>query len=610
MVGTERKPGVFRRLIGFIWRAIDGLRRLVLNLIFVLILGVLAAAFLASRGDGVLDGSVLMLRPGGQLVEQTAVSDPLNLLRRGASPEQTQVRDLLEAIKAASTDDRIRALAIETDDLTAAGLAKLEELRAALEAFRASGKPILAWGSHFTQGQYYLASQADEVFMAPDGFALVQGFASYPTYFRGALDKLGVRVQVFRVGGYKSAVEPYTRSDMSPEDRNATGSLLGALWSEWKAGVAEHRAFSAAELDALATNYPARLTAVGGDTARLALETRLVDGLKTADQWEALLIERFGADDDGKRARRTHLGDYLAAIDRTPVTPEAVVAVVAVQGTIVDGEQPPGVAGGDTIARLLRSAREDEAVKALVLRVDSPGGSVFASERIRREVQLVREAGKPVVVSMSALAAPGGYWIATAADEVWASPGTLTGSIGIFGMFPDFSETLARLGVTVDGVGTSAIAGGLDPRRPLTPALGAALQSSVDQGYRRFVGLVAEARELDPAKVDALAQGRVWTGRQAQERGLVDHLGGLHDALAAAAGRARLDAFEVRWIEPQLSPQDELLSRLLRSSGISLALPAARGTLAPMLAGLLEELQLERWNDPLHAYAHCLCSEP
>jgi len=610
---SDKQRGLLLRMVGGLWAAVNGLRRLVVNVVFLLLLAAFLALLFSGAPESVVDDSALLLRPAGQLVEQVSIGDPLGLLSRGPSPTQTPLRDLLEAIDAAAGDERIRGIVIETDALDGAGAAKLQEVAEAIARFRtaAPGKPVVAWGSRFTQGQFYLASQADEVYMAPDGFVLVQGFSSYPTYYKGLFDKLDVRINVFRVGSYKSAVEPFTRETMSAQDRSATLRLLSDLWRQWREGVAERRKISADELDAVVNDYPQRLAAVAGDAARLALEAGLVDGLLTPDQWREMQKKRFGRlDGERDEPRRTTLSAYLAGIRDGIELPQDKIAVVAVQGTIVDGEQPPGVAGGETVARMLARVRQDDAVKALVLRVDSPGGSVFASERIRREVDLVRQAGKTVVASMSSVAASGGYWVAMAADEIWASPSTVTGSIGIFGMFPDLSGLLARGGLSVDGVGTSPIAGGLDPRRPLSEDMSLALKSSIENGYRRFVGLVAGARGMDAAAVEKVAQGQVWSGGQALERGLIDHLGGLHEAIAAAAGRAGLTHFRVDWVEPQLNARDRILERLLHADE-ALAPPPRSGALAQVMGGIAADFAaLAAWNDPGHAYAHCLCASP
>ncbi|MCB1927942.1 MAG: signal peptide peptidase SppA [Rhodocyclaceae bacterium] len=610
---SNGEKGLLMRLLGGAWAAINGLRRLVANLVFLLLLALALALLLARAPDPVIDGSALLLRPTGQLVEQVTVADPLSLLQRGANPSQTPLHEVLEALDAAAGDARIRGVVIETDPLAAAGLAKLQELAAAITRFRevAPDKPILAWGSRFTQAQYFLASQADEVYMAPDGFVLAHGFASYPTYYKGLFDKLDVRINVFRVGIHKSAVEPFTRESMSEPHREATTRLLDGLWAQWLEGVTAHRSIGADEFDALVDDYPARLAAASGDAAQLALQSGLVDGLLTPDQWRELQISRFGRLDDGKAPRRTALGAYLAGVRAQQVPAPARVAVVTVQGAIVDGDSPIGVAGGETVAGMLARVRDDDAYRALVLRIDSPGGSVFASERIRREVDLIRQAGKPVVASMSSVAASGGYWVALAADEIWAGSSTLTGSIGIFGMFPDLSGLLARGGLAVDGVGTSPIAGGLDPRRPLSDPMASALKSSIEHGYRRFVGLVASARGMDAAAVERVAQGQVWSGRQALDHGLVDQLGGLGAAIEAAAGRAGLDRYRVDWIEPELDARERILERLLHAFGSDRPDRGVTTGAAAVFVQMVGELgDLANWNDPGHAYAHCECRSP
>ncbi|MCB1899785.1 signal peptide peptidase SppA [Cognatazoarcus halotolerans] len=609
---NDRKPGIIRRLFGGLWRLVDGLRRLVLNLIFLAIIAVVVISFLVAREPSIPDGSALVLRPAGQVVEQVAITNPLRMLQGGGGdPEQTPLRDLLEAISDAKDDTRIKAMVIETDAMAGIGLSKLQELRLALADFRASGKPIYAWGSRFTQNQYYLASLADEVYMAPDGFVLLQGYANYPTYFKGALDKLGVKMQVFRVGTYKSAVEPYTRSDMSPEDRESTTVMLQSVWRAWQTDVTANRKLAVGAIDELLANYTERLAAVGGDTARLAAESKLVDGLMSPDQWEDFLMEKVGTSDDGKEARRASLGAYLISEQPALEVPRDAVGVVVVQGAIVDGDQPPGIAGGETIARLLKQAREEDSIKALVLRVDSPGGSVYASERIRRELELVREAGKPVVVSMSSVAASGGYWVSMAADEVLASATTITGSIGIFGMFPDLSEPFGKLGLSVDGVATSPLAGAFDPRRPMAPEVAQAVQLSVDNGYQRFLEVVGKARRMKPEAVNEVAQGRVWIGQDALEKGLIDRIGGLQQAVASAARRAGIENYDTTWLEPSLSPQEQLLERLLHAADVSIARPVANSPIELAFDRLQEEAaRLKAWNDPRQTYAHCLCEAP
>ena len=357
---------------------------------------------------------------------------------------------------------------------------------------------------------------------------------------------------------------------------------------------------------------PELLAAADGDAAKMALDAGFVDGLKSADEWRDFVRGLVGPAADGKGFKHVDLATYIGRVREEAPHPAARVGVVVAQGSIVDGEQPPGVVGGDSVAGLIRQAREDDAIKAVVLRIDSPGGSATASEVIRRELALTRKAGKPVVVSMGSVAASGGYWIAMAADEVWASPTTITGSIGIFAMLPDLSGPMAKLGLTVDGIGTTPLAAGLDPRRPLDPQIGKLLQSSIEHGYKRFLTVVGEARKMSPEAVDQVAQGRVWMGIQAKEKGLVDKLGGLDAALKAAAARAGLTDYDVSYVEKPLSPRDQLLAKLLdngeESDGGE---PGSRSLVDQTVARLRAELQgLALWNDPGHAYLHCLCEAP
>lgn len=599
------------RVLRALWRFVDLIRRTVVNLLLLAVIVGVVAVFLRPEPD-VPDGAVLVLRPSGALVEQAMLDDPLALLGVDGKGGQTVLHDLLEIVRAARDDSRVAALVLETDDLEAASLSKLAELRTAIADFKATGRPVLARGDRYTQGQYYLASIADDVQMAPDGFVLLSGLSRYTSYFRGALDSLGVKVHVFRVGEYKSFSEPFTRSDMSDEDRSATRDLLEGVWQHVRKDLAAARKLSPETLDGYIVNYRDALVASAGDTADAARRVGLIDGLSTRDEWRAQLIERFGADATGKDFHRIDADAYLAALRAARKPSSDHIAVLVAQGAITDGEQPPGVVGGETFSRLIREAREDDTVKALVVRIDSPGGSAWASEQIRHELELTRKAGKPVVASMSSVAASGGYWIAAGADEIWASPTTVTGSIGIFALFPEFAEPLRRIGVTVDGVATGPLAGALDPRRPLDPEVAGAMQLGIEHGYRRFLQVVAEGRGMKPDEVNQVARGRVWTGEAALGLGLVDALGGIDPAVKAAAKRAGLDDYALMWPAVGLSPRQMLVQRFLSFSG--LAGGVAHSSPAP-IAQLLSRLEADArallsWNDPQHIYAHCLCEAP
>lgn len=606
------RPGVVRRVWSGIWRGVDRLRRASINLLFLGVIAVIVASWWSSQIEPLPTDAALVIAPNGTLVEQRSVRSPMSVLQGGDGIRQVLLRDVVDAIRNAATDPRIKVLILEPDGLSGAGLSKLEEIGAAVADFRKAGKKVYAWGKNYNQTQYHLAAQADEVYVNPDGYVLLTGFGRYPTYFKGLFDQIGVKMQVFRVGTYKSFVEPYTRSDMSPEDRDATREYLDAAWQAYQADITAARPKAGAQITRYVGEAPELLAAADGDSAKMALDAGFVDGLKSADEWRDFLRGLVGPAADGKGFKHVDLSTYISRVREEAPHPAARVGVVVAQGAIVDGEQPPGVVGGDSVAGLIRQAREDDAIKALVLRIDSPGGSATASEVIRRELALTRKAGKPVVVSMGSVAASGGYWIAMAADEVWASPTTITGSIGIFAMLPDLSGPMAKLGLTVDGIGTTPLAAGLDPRRPLDPQIGKLLQSSIEHGYKRFLSAVGEARKMSPEAVDQVAQGRVWMGIQAKEKGLVDKLGGLDAALKAAAARAGLTDYDVSYVEKPLSPRDQLLAKLLdngeESDGGE---PGSRSLVDQTVARLRAELQgLALWNDPGHVYLHCLCEAP
>lgn len=610
--------GLFRfvgRLFYYVWCWLDAVRRTVFNLVFLVVIAAVIA--LIWRPTPELPGdSVLVLRPAGSLVEQARIEAPLELLSPSGRASQTSLGHLLEAVNSARDDVRIKALVLETDDLAVDGLSKISELRAAIEDFKLSGKPVLARGERFTQGQYYLASVADEVHMSPDGFVLLRGLARFVSYFKNALDSLGVKVHVFRVGEYKSFSEPFTRSDMSDQDRASTHDLLDGIWSVFRADISASRGIELVALDHYVMDYGAALAASAGDAAQAALAAGLIDQLSTRDEWRATLRQRFAAaDDEDEGFGGVSVERYLADVRHAP-TADGRVAVLVAQGPILDGAGTPGSLGGDSFARLIREAREDDSIKALVIRIDSPGGSAWASELIRRELEVTRAAGKPVIASMSSTAASGGYWIAAGADEIWAHPLTLTGSIGIFAMFPEFSEPLERLGVTVDGVSTGPLAGAFDPRRPLEPLAAEAMQIAIDHGYRRFIDTVADARDMSAHDVDRVARGQVWTGEAASKLGLVDHLGGLDAAVAGAASRANLTQYDVVWPEVGLSPREILMRQFGDMLGQVLGVPAAApvhssSSLGHMLGSLYRDAEaLLHWNDPQHMYTHCLCAGP
>lgn len=612
------------------WWMLDGTRRALMNLVVLLLLVIVVTAFLTRGPKALADKTTLVLKLEGNLVEQFSGSPREQLMAQAqgrGSPKQTRLRDVLAALDQAARDDKISAVLLDVDDLQGAGLAGLHEVSAALQRFKAaSGKPVLAYADSYSQRGYFLAAQAGEVYLHPMGMVMLEGFGRWRTYYKDALDRLGVTAHVLKVGTYKSFAEPYTTTGPSRATLEAEGLVYGELWSGFTGAAEAARKLPAGSITQGIEALPQRLAAVQGDTARLALQAKLVDGLKTRDEMRELLIAKGAKDDESKSFRQVSLAQYLAHLkdDGAPSKLQPGIGVVVAEGEIVDGEAGPGRVGGDSTARLIRKAREDDGIKAVVLRVNSPGGSAFASEVIRRELELTRKAGKPVVVSMGDVAASGGYWIAMSSDTVIADPGTVTGSIGVFGILPTAEGLMDKLSLHTGGVTTTWLAGGFDPRRPLDPRLQAAVQSGIDNIYARFTGLAAQARKSTPEKIDAVAQGRIWTGAQAKERGLVDRLGSFDDAVQAAVKLAKLEVKagekpRLAYVERDLSRGEKLIASLtdVMAPPLAVAVGQALG-LDALPAPVVEELASLKalagvaargqWDKA--AAVHCLCGAP
>jgi protease-4 len=619
-VTPERRRGGFGRFLRNLGHGINITRLVIINVIFFGLLALIfLGVFVGSRGHTVDDKTVLVLAPEGALVEQYS-ADPLSrALGRmsGDGVKQVQVRDLVRAIDAAAKDSRVSRIVLRSDKLQAGGFAALREVGSALDRFRAAGKPVLAWGVNFDQGQYYLAAHADKVYIDPQGGVMATGLANYRLFYKDLLDRLGVQVHLFRVGQFKSAAEPFILDHASPESKEADAFWLGGLWTTWIDEVSTMRHIDAATLRGDVDNLAEHVRDANGSLADLAVQEKLVDGIATDDQFIRMLRKDgvpAGKKDQG--FRQVDLGGYLADrglsnIDALQTSPG--VTVVVAEGEIAGGKQAQGSIGGDTTAALIREVRHDNRTRALVLRVNSPGGEVYAAEQIRREVELTRAAGIPVIVSMGDVAASGGYWISMNANRIYAEPNTITGSIGIFGMFFTVPDTLAKLGVKSDGIGTSPLAGAFDITRPLDPNVGVLIQSIIDKGYRDFVGNVAKARGRDFASINAIAQGRVWTGQQALERGLVDKLGNLDDAIRDAAQEAKLGTdFKVRYAEKPMGAFERVLTNVGDSTEARVAmswglrLPSWVAAL-PKLAPEFALLRTAEAGKP-HVYAYCFCS--
>lgn len=602
-------------LLRGIWNAITALRNIVINLLFLVILVGVIVALTSQEAITVPESGALVINPSGIIVDQKQPIDPFAEVFGGEDEEpETLLADLIEAIQAAETDSRIKALVLRLDSLVGAPLSSLQELGLAIEQFKSTNKPVYAFGRGYSQGQYYLASFADEITIDSHTFGIfngvfMPGFASFPLYFAEALEKLKVNVHTFRVGTYKSAVEPYVRNDMSDAVKEESKVWLGDLWSNYAADIQRNRGITAEAFADYTSRYDELLAGTNGDGTKLAISQGLIDGTSSLDEFSKSVASEVGKDDEGDYAR-IGFREYLKTV-RPPIpmpTPGTdQIAVITAQGTILDGEQPTGTVGGETMSRLVERARENPAVKAVVIRIDSPGGSASASERIRSQLAMTQRAGKPVVVSMSGVAASGGYWIAATANKIFAQPSTITGSIGVFSIVPTLENSLAELGINSDGVGTTPLAGSLNPTRELNPRIENMLQISVESTYRKFLGIVSEGRDMTVDEVDTIAQGRVWSGSQAVDNGLVDAIGTLEDAVESAALLADVSDYEVLHIKKELSPREQFINQMLGSSKTFIrAVLGDSVYLVPGLERMTTEmrmlLQMRRTGD---LYLHC-----
>lgn len=609
--------GMIGTILGVTWRVLDGLRRFLHLILLLIIFGFVIGALRGSIPT-VPSKAALVVAPEGEIVEQLS-GDPIQRAieeAQGQGRAETLLWDLTDAIRAAAKDDRIPVLVLDMERFAGAGLPTLQELARAIGEFRHSGKKVVAYGTQFLQEQYYVAAQADEVYVDPMGFVLLDGYDRYRMYFKDALEKLAVDVNVFRVGQYKSAVEVFNRNEMSPQEREESLAYLQSMWSTYQADVTRARKLPSGALADYVTALPSAVSAVRGDAATVALRAQLITGVKSRLDVEKRLIEIVGEDDSNGSFNSVLDVDYARVVHaEEKLTPDgtARVGVIVAAGEILDGDQPPGTIGGSSTARLIREARLDDDIKALVVRVDSPGGSVMASEEIYREMLALKAAGKPLVISMGDLAASGGYYISAPADEIWASPATLTGSIGIFAIIPTIDRTLDKLGVHVDGVGTTPLSGQLRLDRPMGEGAKSLLQSVISRGYDEFLSRVATGRRKTTEQIDAIAQGRVWAGADAKRLGLVDQVGSFDDAVKAAAKRAKLEKYETQFIEPELSVAEQLALELQTGAARFALRFSERASSLSKLAAPLDPLQreisrLNRFTTPNRLYAYCFCS--
>ncbi len=612
-MSSEKPRGIIRRSFAALIRLLSAIRVAVLNLVFLAFVVFLLFMLGSAELPQIPEKGALVLNPAGQLVDQLKHSAPLMAYLSKSDPQdgETLLSTVIESIHYAKDDDRINSLVISLDNLSYGGLSKMQEIAVALEAFRTTGKKIIAVGDNYNQDQYWLASQADEIYVNPMGGVLLQGYGLYRSYYKQALDKLHINFHVFRVGEYKSAMEPFLRDDMSEDAKTANMLWLNRLWNEYINSVAAHRKIKAGEVNDYINQADRLLANYGGNAATAAVAAGLIDGVKTRHEMNEYLVTVTGGADKEGYFQGVGFEHYhwLREQEQIEVVPEDHVGLIVAAGNIVNGYQPTGVIGGDSLAELVRQARRDDKVKALVLRVDSGGGSAFASEIIRQELKLFKDAGKPLVISMGSMAASGGYWISAPADEIWATPATLTGSIGIFGAFPTIDNALSEIGINNDGVGTTQLAGALRIDRPLNPIAARIVQSSIEHGYQQFIDVVATGRDMPKQAVEKIAEGRVWSGVDALELGLVDKLGGLQEASASAAAMAGLEDYQQQLIELPLSPQEQVLRQLglIFQPGLVLEKPPLLvRQLGRWLAPFEESLELiDAMNDPRGIYLQC-----
>ncbi|EKC7364720.1 signal peptide peptidase SppA [Escherichia coli] len=609
---------LWRFIAGFFkwtWRLLNFVREMVLNLFFIFLVLVGVGIWMqVSGGDSKETASrgALLLDISGVIVDKPDSSQRFSKLSRqllGASSDRLQENslfDIVNTIRQAKDDRNITGIVMDLKNFAGGDQPSMQYIGKALKEFRDSGKPVYAVGENYSQGQYYLASFANKIWLSPQGVVDLHGFATNGLYYKSLLDKLKVSTHVFRVGTYKSAVEPFIRDDMSPAAREADSRWIGELWQNYLNTVAANRQIPAQQVFPGAQGLLEGLTKTGGDTAKYALENKLVDALASSAEIEKALTKEFGWSKTDKNYRAISYYDYAL---KTPADTGDSIGVVFANGAIMDGEETQGNVGGDTTAAQIRDARLDPKVKAIVLRVNSPGGSVTASEVIRAELAAARAAGKPVVVSMGGMAASGGYWISTPANYIVANPSTLTGSIGIFGVITTVENSLDSIGVHTDGVSTSPLAD-VSITRALPPEAQQMMQLSIENGYKRFITLVADARHSTPEQIDKIAQGHVWTGQDAKANGLVDSLGDFDDAVAKAAELAKVKQWHLEYYVDEPTFFDKVMDNM--SGSVRVMLPDAFQAMLPApLASVAstvksESDKLAAFNDPQNRYAFCL----
>jgi len=604
------------RFLKAIWRFLSGVSRVISVLVPLVFVGVFITAFSLSLGDAgpkpLPDKAALLIAPSGALVEDAPAPTPLAALFNQEYQQPTVLQDIISAIRWAAEDDRISAVVLDLENVSGPTTSQTVEISAAIAEFKDAGKPVIARADFYSQANYLLAAQADQVLLHPEGGLFLEGFSVYRAYLRTFLERVRVTMHVFRAGDNKSAVEPYLRDDMSDGEREVITRWLTGLWSAFTGLAESGRGMPLGSMDAFIAAFPEKLNASENDLAETLLAAGWIDVLADHAEMDAALIKWVGAEDEAGLAPMVSLEQYQEALaTRRSETEQGLplIAIVPVEGTLVPGESEEGMAGSDTITHYIETALEADALAAMVLRVNSPGGSVFASEQIRRKLFEVRERGIPLVVSMGSVAASGGYWIAAEADEIWALPTTITGSIGAFSAFPTIEGVFDYIGVTVDGLGTTSLAGAASFERGLSPEMASIVQALSVGAYQDFVQLVANGRGMTREAVEQVADGLVWTGQEAAMNGLVDGLGGLDEAVAAAASLAGVEQWRTRRTSVPPSFESLFIEELSRSLTQSV-LP--KGAWFQALANSFTPVvkSVSSLRDPAHLYVQCLLCAP
>lgn len=605
-----------KRIFSIIGKWLEISRRVAFNALFLISIIIFLSIFFFQESLEIPKRAAMVLSPVGNIVDQKSYTDPaakmVNQLFGEAVKEETLLRNIIDAVDFAKDDKRIELIVLNIDGIGGVGTSKLQEIGRSLKGFKESGKKVIATGDSYTQNQYYIAAHADEVYLHPMGSVLLKGYGIYRLYLKNALEKLHIQFHAFRAGSYKSSFEPFTRNDMSDEAKEANSAWLEALWLSYTSDVEETRGLKNGTINSYINNIVDNLEKTDGDPAKMAVDQGLVNELKTKDEMYEYLIELVGKDKERQDFNQIHFEDYLTVLksqQKKPDTDSHKVGIIVARGVIMNGEQLAGKIGSESLSKLIRKARENKNVKAVVVRIDSNGGSAFASEVIRREIEITQKSGIPVVISMGSMATSGGYWISATADEIWASPTTITGSIGVLGAITTFNKSLNHLGLNNDGVGTTRMANAFDSSRPLNPLLKGTMQKMVENSYRHFIQLVSQGRNIPIEQVELISKGRVWDGKKAFELGLVDHLGDLDEATKSAAQLAKLVDYDVVYIKRTLTAKEEFFQRL--NQEISNDLPFVEFPNLGSAGNILSLIEKEKTfismlNDPNDIYALCL----